>query len=1062
MSRILPLSTDAVAQIHSSKNITSLQGVILSLLENSLDAGSTKVEIIADFRRWGCTVEDNGSGIPHREFLEDGGLLQMYHTSKQAEPARCALHGSTGTSLASLSALSFLKITSRHSSHEQPATLTAHQNKVVSRQIPASERDELSLSSPSGTLVVVRNLFGNMPVRIKQRDLASDKSDPDAKAWLELKTGVVALLLAWPTPCRVRLRDADIETKMLKLSSSRPNVNNGLTKRGLEQLVGKSAKFDLHEVLPILSQAGLSPVESRANWVSVSGATPRVSAKGVFCLDPSPTKQCQFISLGIHPCSETAQRSGLYDIVNKLFTNSSFGALDDNEDVDETERDRRLHDRRYKNDGYTQKQTHGRKGVDRWPMFVLQVNLLDRSSRLEVERMNESTLKVIVDVMEAMISQWLSSNHFRPRKIRQRKDKDDKITAVAQPLPPDSGSRNIRTPVSKRSDVSQAATTSKKRKYVDMAGNIRMVESHTAIDPLRSTNYFSSWSRIKSGRPSFCGEDFRREKPATAPTERSGSVREKTSLASQPSLTLPTLDVGALNATKPMRTQARAIPLRYASPSKSDPAFRSEAHESSDDYGSFDDQEILATCANADQAPIAWAQTEVDANSSEAPCASESNAPGDALIEWLDPKSKQVFQVNARTGVVLPTRPKTTVPSAASKIEAESPFRQAVGVDTSISSKGQPISLSKRPPSTHGIAEWLPGFLQEWNNPVFVQQNEERIPATFFSLDVADAMEEAQRKRSHESCALHFGQGAPVRTGSLTKTSLADVRVIKQVDQKYILCKASYRTESQTDEHLVLVDQHAASERVILEGLLAELCAPAASNSEPSRSKIRTITIEKPLRFQIPEVEHRLFRDHSHYFADWGIIYRLDDKEERLGTSLVRAAKREYTIIIEYLPPGISERCIMVPRLIIDLLRSEVWSIEESAKKHRNKSAAAVEDAIAEEQHSWLRRIGSCPRGLIDMLNSRACRSAIMFNDELSIVQCQELLSELSKCAFPFMCAHGRVSMVPLVETGASLVDEDISASTTNGGGQAQSFTKAFSMWKTKDADDRHRIEDDL
>jgi DNA mismatch repair protein MLH3 len=49
------------------------------------------------------------------------------------------------------------------------------------------------------------------------------------------------------------------------------------------------------------------------------------------------------------------------------------------------------------------------------------------------------------------------------------------------------------------------------------------------------------------------------------------------------------------------------------------------------------------------------------------------------------------------------------------------------------------------------------------------------------------------------------------------------------------------------------------------------------------------------------------------------------------------------------------------------------------------------------------------------MLNSRACRSAIMFNDELSKEQCQTLVSNLASCKFPFQCAHGRPSLVPLV-----------------------------------------------
>lgn len=43
-----------------------------------------------------------------------------------------------------------------------------------------------------------------------------------------------------------------------------------------------------------------------------------------------------------------------------------------------------------------------------------------------------------------------------------------------------------------------------------------------------------------------------------------------------------------------------------------------------------------------------------------------------------------------------------------------------------------------------------------------------------------------------------------------------------------------------------------------------------------------------------------------------------------------------------------------------------------------------------------------------------------MFNDILSKDQCIELVQRLARCAFPFQCAHGRPSMVPIVDIGAS------------------------------------------
>ena len=41
-----------------------------------------------------------------------------------------------------------------------------------------------------------------------------------------------------------------------------------------------------------------------------------------------------------------------------------------------------------------------------------------------------------------------------------------------------------------------------------------------------------------------------------------------------------------------------------------------------------------------------------------------------------------------------------------------------------------------------------------------------------------------------------------------------------------------------------------------------------------------------------------------------------------------------------------------------------------------------------------------------------------MFNDALSHEECTKLLNRLVQCAFPFQCAHGRPSMVPLLDLG--------------------------------------------
>ena len=49
-----------------------------------------------------------------------------------------------------------------------------------------------------------------------------------------------------------------------------------------------------------------------------------------------------------------------------------------------------------------------------------------------------------------------------------------------------------------------------------------------------------------------------------------------------------------------------------------------------------------------------------------------------------------------------------------------------------------------------------------------------------------------------------------------------------------------------------------------------------------------------------------------------------------------------------------------------------------------------------------------CPAKLMSIFASKACRSAVMFNDVLSKMECERIVRQLAVCKHPFMCAHGR------------------------------------------------------
>lgn len=77
--RLLP--PDAVAKLKSSTSITHLNGVIVELVKNSLDADARTVHVTVDSRRGSCKVEDDGDGIQPAEFEAAGGLGKAHRVS---------------------------------------------------------------------------------------------------------------------------------------------------------------------------------------------------------------------------------------------------------------------------------------------------------------------------------------------------------------------------------------------------------------------------------------------------------------------------------------------------------------------------------------------------------------------------------------------------------------------------------------------------------------------------------------------------------------------------------------------------------------------------------------------------------------------------------------------------------------------------------------------------------------------------------------------------------------------------------------------------------------------
>ena len=160
MSRIHLLSPRLANQIAAGEVVERPASVVKELLENSLDAGATSLEL--DVEQGGVKlirIRDDGDGIEKDDLAL---ALSRHATSKILEledlEAVCSL-GFRGEALASISSVSRLTLTSRQKDAANAWQVTTEGRDMQAEVSPAAH--------PKGTTLEVRDLFFNTPARRK-------------------------------------------------------------------------------------------------------------------------------------------------------------------------------------------------------------------------------------------------------------------------------------------------------------------------------------------------------------------------------------------------------------------------------------------------------------------------------------------------------------------------------------------------------------------------------------------------------------------------------------------------------------------------------------------------------------------------------------------------------------------------------------------------------------------------------------------------------------------------------------------------------------------------------
>ena len=249
---IQTLPPEIINQIAAGEVVERPANLVKELIENSLDAGASRIEILfAEGGRF-VQIKDNGCGIRDSEL---NLALSPHSTSKITQLKdiwAIQSYGFRGEALASIAEVSDLTLISRPETQEQASSLKSQFGKKTAVQPAGSEK---------GTTVMVQNLFQHTPARLKF--LKSEATETSA-----IKNIIKAMALSHPeVEFRVRHKN--------RLLFYWPGVEN--LKKRAEQILGLKNSFytktkyrDIH-ISACLSAPNETALNRRQMWFFVEG-----------------------------------------------------------------------------------------------------------------------------------------------------------------------------------------------------------------------------------------------------------------------------------------------------------------------------------------------------------------------------------------------------------------------------------------------------------------------------------------------------------------------------------------------------------------------------------------------------------------------------------------------------------------------------------------------------------------------------------------------------------------------------------------------------------------------
>ncbi len=313
MGRIYRLPEEVASQVAAGEVVERPASVVKELVENSIDAGATRVDV--EYKRGGAgflAVTDDGRGMDR----DDAVLCLERHATSKIRTGRdletVATFGFRGEAVPSIASVSKFRLSTRERGGAEGTEITVAGGKV---------EDVRASGAAEGTRIEVRNLFYNLPARrkflrgerteaahIEQVFQIAALANPGVRFSLK-RDGKQTRLLAAGTDLRTRVRDLSGADFLGSLFEIEAFEHNGVSFRGLLARPGHGRGDRSQQYWFVNGRAISSPVLSQPLREAYGNALPRgMHPSAVLFVQMDPRE----VDCNVHPAKrEVRFRDGI-------------------------------------------------------------------------------------------------------------------------------------------------------------------------------------------------------------------------------------------------------------------------------------------------------------------------------------------------------------------------------------------------------------------------------------------------------------------------------------------------------------------------------------------------------------------------------------------------------------------------------------------------------------------------------------------------------------------------------------------------------------------------------